>query len=431
MVGGAFAQGDIYDPATNRLTIASVLNSNNGMLYSDVVVTVGDLFSVGSCSVDSRRTYDQFDATHNRLTITKGVKKDGSSDFFNVIISIKEVLSVGSTSCFAYGSNSQVVTGTSFCTAAIFNNNIDPCSNPTWFIKSGLLPDFSILWDKYSWNKPYIASDVYTVASQKFKDYVASVRSPDAYVQVVSQSGVATNFLYWVKQGGNFVAKAFSYPPLPKPLIEVVAIDRNFYYQTLIENNLEVTGNLFAWDGGAPAWGGTIMNSYNYSVVSKLLDSDKSGMAQTPGHEYFHAVQQNIVGAGPGVQGEKIPNWFWEGGGMFVGLQTSDSLGFSDYVTVGRRSQVSRCMTANMQKLKLSESNANLPGIVDPYGIGEIATELLIANIGMEKYMNIYAQLKLTNQNFPIAFLNATGVRLEDFYAMFEESRAVLGCKKI
>lgn len=88
-------------------------------------------------------------------------------------------------------------------------------------------------------------------------------------------------------------------------------------------------------------------------------------------------------------------------------------------------------MTTNIQKLKLSESSANLPGVVDPYGIGEIATELLIANIGMEKYMNNYTQLKATNLNFSAAFLNATGVKLDDFYAMFEEVRALLGYKKM
>lgn len=237
-----------------------------GVLYSDVSVTVGEVISVGSCTLDSRSTFDEFDTTTSRLRIPKVVKKDGSASYFNVVITIKEVLSLGSSCTSSSISNGQVITGTSSCRPSIYDN-IDPCNNPTWFVKSGLLPEFLPLWDKYSWKKPSMASEVYTVASQNSKNYASSIRSPDTYVNVVAQSGVDTTFLNWVKQGGNFVAKAFSYPVLSKPLLEVVAIDRNFYYQTLVDNNIpswEVFGNMSAFDGGAPAWGGTILNSYNY-----------------------------------------------------------------------------------------------------------------------------------------------------------------------
>ena len=116
---------------------------------------------------------------------------------------------------------------------------------------------------------------------------------------------------------------------------------------------------------------------------------------------------------------------------MFVGLQTSSFLGFSDYISIGRNTQVSRCMTVNMRKAKLSDAAANVPSVMDPYGIGNIATELLIANIGMEKFMAIYTQLKVTNFNFQAAFYNATNVVLDDFYLMFEDVRGTLGCEKL
>jgi hypothetical protein len=68
-------------------------------------------------------------------------------------------------------------------------------------------------------------------------------------------------------------------------------------------------------------------------------------------------------------------------------------------------------------------------GSSDPYGIGAIATEFLVANVGMEKFMNVYNNLG-KNIKFPDAFKSATGVDLADFYAMFEEIRSTLGTPK-
>jgi hypothetical protein len=49
----------------------------------------------------------------------------------------------------------------------------------------------------------------------------------------------------------------------------------------------------------------------------------------------------------------------------------------------------------------------------------------------MQKFMDIYSQLKITKLDFSAAFLNATGVKLADFYTMFEEVRGTLGCPKV
>jgi len=78
-----------------------------------------------------------------------------------------------------------------------------------------------------------------------------------------------------------------------------------------------------------------------------------------------------------------------------------------------------------VRSLKLSEVTKN-DGSADPYGIGAIATEFLVANVGMEKFMDIYSNLG-KNMKFTDAFKSATGVELADFYTMFEEVRADLG----
>ena len=389
---------DTYDKNTGILTIPYVAVDN--ILYANVRITVKEVINIGLTDLLKTVEYDLYDKKNNTLIIKK-VNSDNVI-FNNVLIKVGNILSVG-----------------------------DPCVDGI----NSCLEKLSI-WEKYSWIRPTNSAEVSSLATLQFQNYITKKRTPLASFKVVAQTGVDITFINWVQQGGDLVVKSFSYPNPSKPLLAIVAIERSFYEQTLLFNNFSsqsVGGLLSAWDGGAPAWGGVDINSYNYNLIIKNLSfpEGRSGMAQTPGHESFHTIQELNAGANPGPKGEKIPNWFWEGPAMFVGLQTSNYLGFSDYILIGRNTQVIRCMTANMRKAKLSEVAANVPNVMDPYGIGAIATELLVANLGMEKFMNIYTQLKNTNLNFPIAFYNATAVTLDDFYLMFEDVRGRLGCAKI
>jgi len=74
--------------------------------------------------------------------------------------------------------------------------------------------------------------------------------------------------------------------------------------------------------------------------------------------------------------------------------------------------------------------NAILGGIndIDTYGIGAIAIEFLVANIGMIKFMKIYEPPFVS---FADSFKYASGVSLPDFYTMFEEIREVLKIPRV
>ncbi len=147
-------------------------------------------------------------------------------------------------------------------------------------------------------------------------------------------------------------------------------------------------------------------------------------MKQTPAHEFFHSVQERAVGSCVSCG---TPQWFWEGPAVFVGTQGSNQLGFNKY-TDARNWMLDRTKHPGTVKLKLEEVTLN-DGSMDPYGIGAIATEFLVANVGMAKFVNVYAQIG-TGKSFKDAFKAATGVALSDFYLMFEDSRAVLGAPK-
>ena len=294
------------------------------------------------------------------------------------------------------------------------------------------------LWGKYSWVKPTSASSVASVASaatEKFKAYVAVTRTNSTVIKIAAQDGSDQTLVSWVKDAANLLSKAFDYPKLSQPWLGVIAIDRAWLEKTYIENGYsenEAKNNLGrAFATGTPAFGGSTTNTYNSGVITglNLLVIDKVALAMTTGHEFFHTVQERIADGVPSPDGLGIaPQWFWEGQATFVGLQTASYLGWASYITEGRAYAVRRSNDPVTKSSLLSEIKKMITSSndADPYGIGAIATEFLVANVGMEKFMDIYINLG-KKKSFADSFKAATGVELTDFYTMFEEVRPVLG----
>ncbi len=308
-------------------------------------------------------------------------------------------------------------------------------SNPTPTATPTTAANYATLWEKYSWVKPTSSSSVVTAATEKFSAYVAVTRTNSTVIKIAAQDGSDQTLVSWVKDAANLVAKAFVYPKLSKPFLEVIGIDRAWVEKTYIDNgysaNEAKNDRGRAFDEGAPAFGGSTTNTYNMGVITRnnSLVTDKLGTMQMPGHEFFHAVQERISGGVPSPDGLGIaPQWFWEGPATFIGLQTASYLGLADYTAEGREFAVARSNQPSTKSSLLSEATKNTgsPDAIDPYGIGAIATEFLVANVGMEKCMDIYTNLG-KKKSFADSFKIATGVELTDFYAMFEEVRPVLG----
>lgn len=293
---------------------------------------------------------------------------------------------------------------------------------------------FNSLWEKYDWSKPASADALVKKATDNFKSYTATSRNPDATVKVVAQSGVDQTLINWVKDGATFVARTFAYPKLSREFVDVIAIDKTWLEEAYAKEGFsarDIQDRIGGFNAGAPAFGGSTTNTWNYTTIQKenLMNRDRAGTAQTAGHEFFHSIQQNLAGTNPGADGSKIPNWFWEGPAMFVGAQTTNSLGIIGYAE-SRQSMLDRYKNGAPvnRSSALSEIKAN-NGVIDPYAIGSAGAEFIVANVGMEKFLDIYAQLG-TGKGFADAFKAATGVELDDFYSMFEEVRGTLGFAK-
>ncbi len=293
--------------------------------------------------------------------------------------------------------------------------------------------DVDALWNKYGWTKPTSAAEIVSASTAAFGVYVATTRTPAASIQVLAQTGVDTVLISWIDRGANLVARAFSYPPSTRPFVDLVAIDSAYLVNTYRAQGFsanEVSGLLTAFKAGAPAFGGRQSNTWNYRTIltNNLMVNDRIGMAQTAGHEFFHSIQERSANTNPCQVGSAVPCWFWEGPAMFIGLQTASHFGFADFASQGHPQMISRFQNGPLttRSLLLSGVTLNNGTTLDPYAIGEVATEFLVANVGVAKFVAIYSEIG-TGKSLAAAFMTATGVELADFYSMFEQIRGVLG----
>ena len=83
---------DTYDATKSTLTISLVKVGET--YYSDVIITLGTVVSVGSAS-SSYLSYDTYTAASNQLSIPQVTVS--SITYYNVVVTVGNVLSVGGT----------------------------------------------------------------------------------------------------------------------------------------------------------------------------------------------------------------------------------------------------------------------------------------------------------------------------------------------
>ena len=286
--------------------------------------------------------------------------------------------------------------------------------------------DAAAAYKANKWVKPASSAEIADAATKEFAAYIAD-KKQEAVVNVVAQAGVPQYLIDWIKQGVTKVATTFEYPKLTGPYTGFVAKDVDW----LKVEFAKVYGQQAANDRagsfeGAPARGGSDTGVWNWAFIEKenLMKIDAIGMRQTPAHEFFHSVQERSVGSCVPCG---TPQWFWEGPAVFVGTETAAALGFNTYGDA-RTWMLQRTTNPGTKNLKLSEVTEN-NGQMDPYGIGALATEFLVAHVGMKKFVAVYREIG-AGKTFAKAFNDATGVSLNDFYLMFEDSRATLGAPR-
>jgi hypothetical protein len=318
-------------------------------------------------------------------------------------------------------------------------------------------------------NSANVTTNVINVAKQRFQEYVRRETfldfSPTVYSTVyLIQDGVPNFWTTWVKSQIDFIATSALniiqntvYVIIPLHLTWFLDQHRQIanticdklnikppQRDTIIGN--EIDGQSNAYQQGGPAWGPGKFPTFNFNLEAinskNLLLTDTMGMLQTPGHEFFHVIQTSSLRNNMFF----LPAWFVEGSAVFIGTSVADKTKPVPWYTYElARSWVLNRNNEIVQKYKLSEIVINIKNPAtdpDPYGIGCIAVEYMIAWFGMKNFTDIFinageyiaANKPTTQPNDPYnpivfenSFLKATGVQLQTFYESFESVRTLLG----
>lgn len=298
---------------------------------------------------------------------------------------------------------------------------------------------YTSLWDKYGWTKPIYPDSVANAATKAFNEFTDVQRSPNQVVVVKTQEGVDPFWNGLLVDGMSLVAKSFAYPSFNEPVYAVAGLDADWMVKTFVELGFS---NSFAEGRGRNGFDDVVANAggntaiWNIANINKknLLKIDKVGMYQTAGHEFFHPIQQKLTGPGQYFppDGSGGPTWFLEGTAEFIGIQAVNKLGLISYEKEGRPYLVRNVLfDPSTKNGKLEDAKYNLRRATDvfPYNIGTLGTEFLVAYVGIQPMVDVFAEMG-KGKKFPAAFEAATGVELVDFYAMFEEARPELGIPK-
>lgn len=172
------------------------------------------------------------------------------------------------------------------------------------------------------------------------------------------------------------------------------------------------------------------------SKSSEYWNVQNQGVVASGAHEFFHLAQAELSRNSKNEYISdtlaKLPAWFFEGSASFFGTAYADASGNSTWNSIrkdeifayndgrGRNEPISSFMTNELDRPQPEAQSHR------PYGIGFLACELIIASIGVDRFLSIYRNLGL-GQSFEAAFKNSTGLDIQDFYVKFDSMRKDIG----
>jgi hypothetical protein len=294
-------------------------------------------------------------------------------------------------------------------------------------IKSGK----KLVWDKgisktfTPWASSFDKSFLVKSAIDAADKYFGKV-SPNSSYEISIDSAITATDESWIKKSLNYANGSFTNLKREKVKI-VLATNHDWGRNTLKSQNIWVGDPLSPYpcsDGSRDAY--CAEKNIILLVYSDVYGSNylwDVGRKSTPAHELFHTVQNSLNSeANPNfVNGQEplLPRWLIEGSANFYGYYVNEKLGLGTYQE-GRNSQIENFSEYRTKTPLEAYSKFNN---FNPYGIGQAATEYIIASVGFESLLNIF-KFTGTESSFSAGFKKATGIELNDFYSKFEEARA-------
>lgn len=245
----------------------------------------------------------------------------------------------------------------------------------------------------------------------------------DELLTIVYQDTVLDVHQEWGTELAQLAIDSFA-DYLADDTLLVVGTEGAFYVETLEERGQPLMPGFEECCSSGVA--GIAHKGSSWVSVPQLFVSEPLPGAEAAAiipHELFHNVQDSLD-KGPGGQvlppehEMYRPMWLIEGSAEFIGFAIVDYGGdwpyFPDRFAVTPRDQI---LAAN-DDFFLSQYELN-NGDYRAYTYGALATEYIIASVGIEPLMNIWT-LAGQGASFEDAFEEALGISVQDFYAAYD-----------
>ncbi len=246
--------------------------------------------------------------------------------------------------------------------------------------------------------------------------------SGSQYLTMIYQDTVLEFHHEWAEDLSFLTADAFSYV-LNDEVVLVHGTDGDFFVETLGALGRPVVPDFERCCGAignaGVAYQGSAWMSFPLDFITEEIPT-MNHISATP-HELFHIVQDTLD-QGPGGMtfspGDPLyrPLWLTEGSAQFMGEAIVAYRGYQPYW--GNHFTASASDAAE-EDFILSRHEAYV-GSNDPYEYGSLATEYIIASVGVEALMNIW-KLAGEGESFEDAFEEALGISVPDFYAAYDD----------
>lgn len=256
------------------------------------------------------------------------------------------------------------------------------------------------------------------------KDYMAK-STGSKQVTLIYESTIPEAERAWITKLVNTTMAFLPFESGQVPVIVVGSTDA-FISSALRQNGRSGYDPVW-WCGSETTYerycAGAGWGAMNYKdSIEKGFALSNAGKRAVVAHEIYHVWHKFIDGS-PGNNNrdprspEGMPIWFAEGMANFMGFAIAHHDKATTYAE-GRADQVDSYMRSS--KAPLSE---HVGRELNPYGIGQAASEYLVASIGVDRAFDIYRKVG-SGKTFAAAFEESAGISLLSFYEKFEASRA-------
>jgi hypothetical protein len=272
------------------------------------------------------------------------------------------------------------------------------------------------------WSIAFNTEDMTQIALSKTSEYLGVVKPSNAYTLTIDPA-ITPSDREWITRMLDYTNGAFS--NVLQGRVKVFLGTTHQWSANAMRSAGSWVGDpqspLPCSDGSRDAYcAGPEVVLLTYSDIYKPNSNYRwdTGRRSTPAHELFHNVQFALNGPNQAPSHPNyVPRWLMEGSANYFGFYIVDKLALGTYQE-GRKGQVNNNSNYTSVVPLVQYDNFNS----DPYGIGQAASEYLIASVGFENFLNIWKFTK-SEGSFTRGFAKAIGIELSEFYAKFEAAR--------